>query len=579
MLADRTRETDEDKLFHRATVARPPARRPRSGTMSLPGPNEPPPAVGGNGHRQTVEALRRSEELVRRILEAVPAGVVRISQTGAILHANVVAQSILGLAFDEIGNLYVADFRHKTFWEDGSECQVEDYPVSKCLATGQPQPAITLGVMRPDGEISWAIYTALPVFDPETGRPDGAVVTFPEITERKRAEKVLLNLAAAVSAEAGASFFNSLVEHVARSLEADYACVGELLDQPPGRVRTIAVWADGRIVENFEYDLANTPCAEVVGRGLTSHDQAVARKFPRHERLARMDCEGYVGCPMFDAARHPLGLMNVLYRQPIKNLKAAECMLQIFAASAASELQRQRDRAERARLFAEVAAARDRLQLLSKRLVEVQEAERRRLARELHDEIGQELTALRLNLERADSLPAEATRVSIREARARVNQLLKLAREMSLDLRPTMLDDLGLLPALIWQVDRFTQNSHVPVRFLHQDVEGRRFPPEIETAAYRIIQEALTNVVRHARADEATIRLWVNADRLCLQVEDRGVGFDVETASRSGRSSGLSGMQERAALLGGQLAIDSAPGKGTQLTAELPLLERPPAQP
>jgi PAS domain S-box-containing protein len=222
---------------------------------------------------------------------------------------------------------------------------------------------------------------------------------------------------------------------------------------------------------------------------------------------------------------------------------------------------------DRDRFFHELQEAHDRLRLLSSRLVEVQEAERRRIARELHDEIGQELTALKLMLQPTpvhDAAPAEGALRS-------VDRLLSLVRDMSLELRPTMLDDLGLAPALHWQCDRHAALGRLRVRFRHRGVEGRRFPSDLETAAYRIVQEGLTNVVRHSGATEANVRLWANDERLTVQVEDRGHGFDADSALGAGRSSGLSGMRERVALLGGHFFVDSTPNAGTQLTAELPL--------
>jgi PAS domain S-box-containing protein len=232
-------------------------------------------------------------------------------------------------------------------------------------------------------------------------------------------------------------------------------------------------------------------------------------------------------------------------------------------------LRKQADK-ERDELFHQVESARGRLEVLSRRLVEVQEAERRRIARELHDHVGQELTALKLNLDRCATVCAEASQ-PIEEAQARVNQLVNLVRQLSLDLRPTMLDDLGLLPALHWHLDRYTAMSGVRVNFKHSGVSERRFPTEIETAAYRVVQEALTNVVRHAHSQEVTIRVWASDTSLSVQVEDRGIGFDPEVALSARTSSGLSGMRERAALLGGRILIESGPDSGTHLTADFPI--------
>jgi signal transduction histidine kinase len=132
-----------------------------------------------------------------------------------------------------------------------------------------------------------------------------------------------------------------------------------------------------------------------------------------------------------------------------------------------------------------------------------------------------------------------------------------------------MLDDLGLLPTLLWLFERYTAQTQVEVDFEHRGLEGR-FPPDAETAAYRIMQEALTNVARHAGVGECRVGLWLD-DRgvLSIRVEDRGAGFD--PASARGASTGLSGMEERAMLLGGVLWVESAPGAGTRVVAELPV--------
>lgn len=142
-------------------------------------------------------------------------------------------------------------------------------------------------------------------------------------------------------------------------------------------------------------------------------------------------------------------------------------------------------------------------------------------------------------------------------------------RELSLDLRPAMLDDLGLLPTLLWYFERCTARTQVDVGFEHTGLD-RRFLPEVETTAYRIVQEALTNVARHAGADGVSVRLWSNDEVLGLSIEDHGAGFDAADDSMLSKSNGLAGMRERANLLGGQLTLESSPGVGTNLFAELP---------
>jgi len=227
---------------------------------------------------------------------------------------------------------------------------------------------------------------------------------------------------------------------------------------------------------------------------------------------------------------------------------------------------------EKERLFDEVRSGHERLQALSHRLLEVQEAERQHIARELHDEIGQLLTALQLTLDTIERVPPGAALVRVHDAQQLVNDLVTRVRDLSLDLRPAMLDDLGLLPALLWLIGRYSTQTSVRVRFEHSGLD-RRFSADLETAAYRIVQEALTNVARHADVREATVRVWTNDRTLSVQVTDLGRGFDEQAARAAGTSGGLSGLYERGALLGGRLTVESAAGRGTRISAELPLAD------
>jgi len=221
--------------------------------------------------------------------------------------------------------------------------------------------------------------------------------------------------------------------------------------------------------------------------------------------------------------------------------------------------------------------ARERLEALSRQLVDVQEAEKRELARELHDQIGQMLTALRMAL-RMCMRPAPEQGKHLEEAEALVKELLERVRGLALDLRPAMLDDLGVLEALLWHFEQYTARTAVQVVLRHSGLE-RRFPAATETAAYRIVQEALTNVARHANVDKVEVGLWVDSDGLMVQIEDQGVGFDAEAALVRGTTTGLSGMRERATLLGGWLRITSSPGESTTLTAMLPVRAAGPSTP
>jgi len=203
---------------------------------------------------------------------------------------------------------------------------------------------------------------------------------------------------------------------------------------------------------------------------------------------------------------------------------------------------------------------------LSLRLVHLQEEERRAIARELHDEVGQLLTGLGLMIEAGDG-PGSASRRQ--EMKRVVTELIGRVRDLSLKLRPPMLDELGLLPTLLWQIERFELQTAIHVDFRHANLD-RRFPSEIEITTFHTVQEALNNVARHAGVTKAKVEVWAGPRSLGARIEDQGRGFVVETAL-GGHSSGLAGMRERCRLLGGHVTIESTPGTGTSLSMELPL--------
>lgn len=237
---------------------------------------------------------------------------------------------------------------------------------------------------------------------------------------------------------------------------------------------------------------------------------------------------------------------------------------------------------QHARLFEQVRAGRERLQTLSRRLMEIQEVERHHIARELHDEIGQSLTAVKISMQAIQRLPeAQALYQSLDGSITIVEQALGQVRNLSLDLRPSLLDDLGLEAALRWYIDRQAQWTELHVEFV-TDLVVPRLPTDLETACFRVTQEALTNVIRHARATRVRVELEQHAQEIHLIVRDNGVGFDVLAAQKRavrGSSLGLLGMQERVLFAGGTIDIRSSPDQGTEVYAKFPLRDAVPDEP
>jgi PAS domain S-box-containing protein len=223
-------------------------------------------------------------------------------------------------------------------------------------------------------------------------------------------------------------------------------------------------------------------------------------------------------------------------------------------------------------LFEQVRAGRERLQSLSRRLVEIQESERRFIARELHDHAGQTLTSLMLGLgtmEKESEKP-DFIRSRAAELKKMTDHVLEDIHRIAVNLRPASLDHLGLTAAVEQFIKSFIQDTHIPIRFKTIGFnEDERMPYDFETTLFRIVQEALTNVVRHAGATRVDVVLERRDDSMLVIVEDNGKGFD-PTLARVSDHLGLLGMEERAEMLGGTLTVESQPGRGTTLFVEVP---------
>jgi len=225
-----------------------------------------------------------------------------------------------------------------------------------------------------------------------------------------------------------------------------------------------------------------------------------------------------------------------------------------------------------ARDITERKLAQDALQTFSRQLIEAQEDERRRISRELHDQIGQILTAVKMNLYAVQPFCKTSEAGSyVKDNIGAVEEALRLVRDLSVDLRPPVLDDLGLVTALQWYVDRYLRRTGLSGEvIIDLPDHNERFSRERETACFRIAQEALSNIARHAQASQIQVQLAKDGNVLLLTVKDNGVGFDLESL-RKRATLGLVSMQERAHAAGGAIEIDSARSRGTEVRFTLPL--------
>lgn len=405
---------------------------------------------------------------------------------------------------------------------------------------------------QPERGVTYWDWTLEPILD-DHGEVEILVFTLHDVTERKRAEAVRSHYTIQLQGLADASWamnstlaLNDLFEFVAKK-----ACqiIGAHLS-------AISVATSDNLLPSIRYISASKKYQAQSGEKMSAEDfWAVVRNLPPHNRLVTS---------LVEHDGRSIGLIQLADKQDGWFTENDEAILEQLAQMASTAI-------ANVQLFEQVNANRDRLESLSRRLVDVQEGERRHIARELHDEVGQTLTGLKLLLEIAKNSPTETVKDHLTHTLALVEQIAAQIHDLSLNLRPPMLDDLGLLPALLGLFDHYTAQTGVEVIPEHRGLKNQRFTTEIETAAYRIVQEALTNVARHAGVDRVVVRLWVIQNILGVQIEDRGVGFELESAFASRTSSGLSGMRERVTLLGGQFEVESKVGVGTTLTAQLPV--------
>ncbi|MCJ7583231.1 MAG: PAS domain S-box protein [Anaerolineales bacterium] len=300
---------------------------------------------------------------------------------------------------------------------------------------------------------------------------------------------------------------------------------------------------------------------EVIGRWfgdfLAPHEvEAFKQRFPKFMATGKIQVE--VETVRKDGAHAIIAIVGRIAYDEHGGFKQTHCILTDIT---------ERKRAEEA-----LRESRERMAHLSRRLVDTQEEERRRIARELHDEVGQSLTALTISLDSVSQLALDGVMQSkIAEIQALTKNLIAEVNALSVELRPRVLDDLGLIPGLISLFSRFSTQTGVEIDFKHTGIKRKRVTPEIEISAYRIIQEALTNVVRHAVVKMASVRLQVEADMMWIQVQDEGKGFNLQQAMKAEDSMGLLSMTERAEQVGGRLEVQTAPGEGTLITCRLPL--------
>jgi signal transduction histidine kinase len=381
-----------------------------------------------------------------------------------------------------------------------------------------------------------------------------------EHTARQQAEMLGEATAALVSTLNLDEVLDSILTHLEAVLPYDGACVflwdGEWLHAVAGRggfIQQEVVGHRYRVDRLSEQDV-----------DLTGHPFILINKLLG---LGSNDSTpGWMGVPLTVRGKI-IGYLTLDSQNPIRYGVADETLAQAFANQAAVAIQN-------ARLFEKVQAGREQLQSLSHRLVEVQETERRQIARELHDEAGQSLTGLIVGLKllARDAHQPDVVLSHVTKLEQTTDMVLENLHRLAINLRPAMLDHLGLVAALRQHIEDFSSEYGYASQFEVIGFDDKRLPPAVETTIYRIVQEALTNVIRHAQATRVDVvlkRKRSDNRRMITIIEDNGIGFDPEAVNQN-KHLGLLGMRERAEMLGGSLTIESTVKMGTTIFVEVP---------
>ena len=515
-------------------------------------------------HKQAEEALRNSEETLSVIFEQAAVGVAMIeSYSGKFLKINKKYSEIVGYSLEEMLSLDFMEITHPDDLKKGlsKKQQLLDGKIHEF--------SIEKRYIRKDNTIVWVNLTVSPMWKAKE-QPSTHIAVVEDITERKQAVNVLQNIVESTSSHIGKDFFHILVNGLVDTLGVQYAFVGELFGDQDDAIQTIAVWAGDKYAENFQYKLAGTPCENATARELRCYSQGVQEKFPDDHMLVEMNAESYVGIPLVDSGDKLLGILAVLDVKPIENIVLVKSMISIFADRASAELERKYAEEETLQLLQQNRE-------LTQRMLKIQEDERRYLARELHDELGQQLAAIHLNAEAIKMLD-EKQHLKIHECARVIDEIAtsvqKNTRNILRQLRPTLLDEMGLTDSLKELVNQWQIRFPAIVIKLFMEGELNDFEDGLNIAVYRIVQESLTNVAKHAKAHFVSVQLirqpgGIEAkDCLMLIVEDNGKGLD-DTCITKGL--GVTGLRERVLAIGGEFAIKSRKGEGVQIEARIPL--------
>ncbi len=489
------------------------------------------------------DALKYSEQKHRTLFETMTQGVIYEETGKGILSANPAAQKILGLTLEQMQGKSSLSSGYKSILEDGTEVIDDAHPAMVALNMGKEVQNFVMGILTPyEEDYRWINVNAIPLFKSGQEKPYQVYTTFDDITERKHAHEAI----------------KESEERYRQLVELSPNTIGIIKEE-----KIIFINAAGAMLFGAENQ------NQVIGKSIYD--------FIHHENYKNISdeleqLELNEKTPLLELKANKLdGTLIYIEATAMSFYYKGENAVQFICGDITN---RKKVEEERERLFNKIQVAQDRLKILSRRLIEAQESERRIIARELHDEIGQTLTAIKINLQAVNKVTRSSKLKShLVDSVELVEHSLQLVRNLSLDLRPSMLDDLGLMPTLGWYINKQAQRSGIKIKMNTIDLD-KKISPEVEVTCYRVVQEAINNVIRHSEAKSVKVELNIIDYQLRLEILDDGKGFDVTEMRKralNGNSIGVLGMQERVELAGGELSIYSTPENGTKVIACFPL--------
>lgn len=525
------------------------------------------------------------------LLESTGEGIYGMDRQGRCTFVNRAAARMLGYQASEVLGQEMHQLIHHSF-ADGSALPRARCRIYEAFISGQGCQVEDEVFWRKDGTSFPVSYSSFPVL--EQGEITGAVVNFVDCTARKRLEEErsqraarLLQQQSALIGLTQSRLFQSsplmatlqhITEVAAKTLAVERISVWRYTDDRTA-IQCVDLYILSRNRHLSEVTLQVASCPTYFQALATSHIIA-ADDAQRDERTAEL--AGYLSkigiSSMMDVPIYLFGrLEGVICHEQVGPPRRWTDDEQMFAVAMSNLIALAYEQWERRRAEEQLQQSQDRLRNLTARLESVQEEERTRIAREVHDELGQALTAVKLELSRLrDQLPQAPLSLvdTLQSIYALVDTTIQSVRRIATELRPVVLDQLGLVPAIEWQAREFQSRTAIQCT-LDIYLRSVSLSQAGSTAMFRIFQEILTNVARHARASAVNINLQEQAGALVLEVRDNGRGVtDAELSNP--KSLGLVGMRERALLLGGETTIKGTPGKGTTVKVRIPLDERRP---